>query len=176
MRLTKQTNHTVRILMYCAANGPDSTSRITVLAKAYCVPELYLFKILHPLVKCGLVHSIRGRNGGIQLGRSADAITLLDVVQLNKDGFSMAECSESKTMDQTDRVMLYAPAIPRCALRLMHFGVLAKYTIAELVRTRSDISGLDLLILAKWQATGENMQGKSRGTGCSPFKQFDAAD
>ena len=46
MRLTKQTNYAVRILMYCAANGPQSTSRIADIAKAYSVSELFLFKIL----------------------------------------------------------------------------------------------------------------------------------
>ena len=141
MRLTKQTNYAVRILMYCAANGPQSTSRIADIAKAYSVSELFLFKILQPLVKGGLIHSIRGRNGGVQLGRGADTITLLDVVRLTEDGFSMAECFDEGGSD--------CPLLESCSLNAAlrealdaFFGVLAKYSIADLVQTRPDIRAL----------------------------------
>jgi hypothetical protein len=53
MRLTRQTNYAMRILMYCAANT-DRLSRIPEIAAAYSVSELFLFKILQPLVEAGL--------------------------------------------------------------------------------------------------------------------------
>lgn len=53
MRLTKQTNYAVRMLMYCAANG-EKLSRIPEIARAYGVSELFLFKILQPLTRAGL--------------------------------------------------------------------------------------------------------------------------
>lgn len=40
MRLTKQTNYAVRMLMYCAANE-GYLSRIPEIAKAYGVSELF---------------------------------------------------------------------------------------------------------------------------------------
>ena len=91
MRLTKQTNYAVRIMMYCAANG-DKLSRIPEIARAYNVSELFLFKILQPLHKAGLVETLRGRNGGVRLGKAAKDITLFDVVRVTEDSFSMAEC------------------------------------------------------------------------------------
>ena len=94
MRLTRQTNYAVRILMYCAANDAP-LSRIGDIAKAYSVSELFLFKILQPLTKSGLVESVRGRNGGIRLGRDAADISLLDVVKVTEDNFAMAECFEN---------------------------------------------------------------------------------
>ena len=71
MRLTKQTNYAVRMLMYCAANK-DHLSRIPEIAKAYGVSELFLFKILQPLNKAGLVETVRGRNGGVDPGLGGD--------------------------------------------------------------------------------------------------------
>ena len=71
MRLTRQTNYAMRILMYCAAND-GRLSRIPEIASAYSVSELFLFKILQPLVEHGLVETVRGRNGGVRLGRAAD--------------------------------------------------------------------------------------------------------
>ena len=66
MRLTRQTNYAMRILMYCAAND-GRLSRIPEIAAAYSVSELFLFKILQPLVENGLVETVRGRNGGVRL-------------------------------------------------------------------------------------------------------------
>ena len=88
MRLTKQTNYAVRMLMYCAANG-EKLSRIPEIARAYGVSELFLFKILQPLTKAGLVETVRGRNGCVRLPKPASAITLFDVVKVTADSFAM---------------------------------------------------------------------------------------
>ena len=37
---------------------------------------------------------MRGRKGGIRLGRPAAEITLLDTIKLTEDSFAMAECFE----------------------------------------------------------------------------------
>jgi Rrf2 family iron-responsive transcriptional regulator len=83
-------------------------SRIGDIAKAYSVSELFLFKILQPLTKSGLVESVRGRNGGIRLGRSADKISLLDVVKVTEDNFAMAECFENDASE--------CPLVDSCGL------------------------------------------------------------
>lgn len=140
MRLTRQTNYAVRILMYCAANDAP-LSRIGDIAKAYSVSELFLFKILQPLTKSGLVHSVRGRNGGIRLGREAGKISLLDVVKVTEDNFAMAECFEN---DATE-----CPLVNSCALNSAlrqalgaFFDVLAGYSIDDLVKARPSINFL----------------------------------
>ena len=93
MRLTKQTNYAVRMLMYCAAND-GKLSRVPEIAKAYGVSELFLFKIIQPLHKAGIMDTVRGRNGGVRLGRPAADITLFDVVRVTEENFAMAECFE----------------------------------------------------------------------------------
>ena len=108
MRLTKQTNYAVRMLMYCAAND-GYLSRIPEIAKAYGVSELFLFKILQPLNKAGLVETVRGRNGGVRLGRPAKDISLFDVVRVTEDSFAMAECFE-------DDGMVECPLVDSCGL------------------------------------------------------------
>ena len=140
MRLTKQTNYAVRMLMYCAANG-DKLSRIPEIARAYGVSELFLFKILQPLVEHGLVETVRGRNGGVRLGRAAQDISLFDVVRVTEENFAMAECFEN---DATE-----CPLVDSCALNSAlrealnaFFGVLASHTIAGLVENRTNMRGL----------------------------------
>ena len=131
MRLTRQTNYAVRILMYCAAND-GQLSRIPEIAAAYSVSELFLFKILQPLVEHKLVTTVRGRKGGVKLARPAEEITLFDVVRVTEESFAMAECFEN---DATD-----CPLIDSCALNSAlrealgaFFEVLGRHSIADLV-------------------------------------------
>ena len=139
MRLTRQTNYAIRILMYCETNK-GRLSRVSEIAGAYGVSELFLFKILQPLVEHGLVETVRGRNGGIRLGRAADTITLFDVVRVTEDNFSLADCFERESA---------CPLVNDCglsgALREAldaFFTVLSRHTIAELVSSRPNMQAL----------------------------------
>nr|WP_306263755.1 iron-responsive transcriptional regulator RirA [Pararhizobium sp. IMCC3301] len=131
MRLTRQTNYAIRMLMYCAAND-GQLSRVGAIATAYGVSDLFLFKILQPLVEAGFMETVRGRNGGIRLAKPAGSISLLDVVKTTEENFAMAECFED---DGTD-----CPLLGSCALNgALHealdafFAVLGRHTIDDLV-------------------------------------------
>lgn len=147
MRLTRQTNYAMRMLMYCAANRED-LSRVADIAKSYSVSELFLFKILQPLNKGGLVETIRGRNGGVRLARPASEISLLDVVKVTEDNFAMAECFENDAAE--------CPLVNSCALNSAlrkalnaFFDVLSEHSIEDLIKARPDIHallGLDELL------------------------------
>lgn len=140
MRLTRQTNYAIRILMYCGANQ-GNLSRIPEIASAYGLSELFLFKILQPLVEHKLVETVRGRNGGVKLGRPADQITLFDVVRVTEDNFAMAECFETDTAD--------CPLVDSCALNEAlrkalgaFFDILSGYTIDDLVKSKPEMRSL----------------------------------
>src|SRR4051812_26336399 len=91
MRLTLQTNYSIRALLYCADND-GKPSRIRDIAKTYSISELHLFKIMHVLVENGLVETMRGRNGGIKLARPAARITLGEVVRATEGNFQLTDC------------------------------------------------------------------------------------
>ena len=140
MRLTRQTNYAIRILMYCAAND-GRLSRVPEIAAAYTVSELFLFKILQPLVEARLIETVRGRNGGVRLAKNAADITLFDVVRVTEESFAMAECFENDAAD--------CPLIDSCALNEAlrkalgaFFEVLASYTIHDLVVARPSMRNL----------------------------------
>lgn len=139
MRLTRQTNYAIRILMYCAAND-GRLSRVPEIAAAYLVSELFLFKILQPLVEHRLVETVRGRNGGVRLGRPAAEITLFDVVRVTEENFAMAECFEKDTD---------CPLVDSCSLNeALHkalgafFEVLEGYSIHDLIAARPQMRNL----------------------------------
>ncbi len=136
MRLTRQSNYAIRTLVYCAVNEPG-LSRVAEIAKAYGISELFLFKLIKPLVENGLLKTVRGRHGGIRLGKPADQITLLDTIRLTEENFALAECFE----EGAD-----CPLIGECdlngALREAlgaFFEVLEGYTIADLASKKRSI-------------------------------------
>jgi Rrf2 family iron-responsive transcriptional regulator len=140
MRLTRQTNYAIRMLMYCAAND-GKLSRVATIAQAYSVSDLFLFKILQPLVEAGFMETVRGRNGGIRLAVPANTISLLDVVRTTEDNFAMAECFEDDGAD--------CPLVGSCALNgalrealNAFFNVLAGYTISDLVEPNPMLGNL----------------------------------
>lgn len=140
MRLTKQSNYAVRILMYCAANS-DELSKVAIIAKVYDVSEYFLFKILQPLVDKGYVETVRGRSGGIRIAKPADTITLGEVIRAAEDKFVMAECFEDDTTT--------CPLLSSCAFNAAlsealgaFFNVLDSYTIEDLVSNKSRVQEL----------------------------------
>jgi len=137
MKLTRQSNYAVRALIYCAVNDPG-LSRVTDIAKAHGISELFLFKLIKPLVENGLIQTVRGRHGGIKLGRPANEITLLDTIRLTEESFAMAECFEGGDIS--------CPLVDNCdvnaALREAlgaFFEVLDSKTIADLAFKRRSL-------------------------------------
>lgn len=146
MRLTRQTNYAIRILMYCGANE-GQLSRIPDIAQAYSLSELFLFKILQPLVEHGFVETVRGRHGGVRLAKPAGEISLFDVVRVTEDNFAMAECFENDAVE--------CPLVDSCGLNEAlrkalnaFFEVLMGYSVRDLIDARPnmrDLLGIDEL-------------------------------
>ncbi|WP_395813928.1 iron-responsive transcriptional regulator RirA [Devosia sp.] len=137
MKLTRQSSYAIRTLIYCAVNEPE-LSRIADIAKAHAISELFLFKLIKPLVENGLLQTVRGRHGGIRLGRPATDITLLDTIRLTEENFAMAECFEGGDIS--------CPLVDSCdvnsALREAlgaFFEVLESKTIADLANKRRSL-------------------------------------
>jgi Rrf2 family iron-responsive transcriptional regulator len=81
---------------------------------------------------------VRGRHGGIRLGRPATEITLLDTIKLTEESFALAECFEGGDTS--------CPMVLGCDLNAAlsealeaFFDVLDRYTIADLAGKRRSI-------------------------------------
>ncbi|MEM9224382.1 MAG: Rrf2 family transcriptional regulator [Pseudomonadota bacterium] len=146
MRITHQTNHALRLLMYCAAN-PDRLSKVPVIAVRYGISETHLFKILPILSRGKLLETVRGRAGGVRLARPASGITVGNVVRLTEERFALADCFEDPEAN--------CPLIANCRLHGVwqraldaFMAVLDGTTIADLVGEDHRIAaqlGLDIV-------------------------------
>jgi Rrf2 family protein len=81
MELTRKGEYAIRGIVYLATRPGDQVCLLSDIAAAVDVPPTFLAKIFQQFSKIGLVKSYRGTGGGFILGRAADKITLLEVVE-----------------------------------------------------------------------------------------------
>lgn len=82
MRISARADYAVRALLELAVRQDDGAPvKAEVIATAQVIPYKFLEGILADLRRGGLVVSRRGGSGGYVLARSADAITVADVIR-----------------------------------------------------------------------------------------------
>ncbi|MCT4555005.1 MAG: Rrf2 family transcriptional regulator [Pelagimonas sp.] len=91
MRVTKRTNIAMRVLMFCAANTGRLVTKAEI-AKACNASENHLAQIINQLAQMGFLHTQRGRNGGLELGRPATDIRIGDIFRALEAPVPLAEC------------------------------------------------------------------------------------
>ncbi len=77
--LSKTAEYALRTIAYLASDPALAASAEVISGKTQ-VPRRYLHKVLQDLVRAEMVHSRSGPGGGYSLSRSADEMTILDVV------------------------------------------------------------------------------------------------
>ena len=81
MRVSAKADYAVRACAELAASPHGDPVRADDLAAGQQLPVAFLERILGDLRRGGVVTSVRGRSGGYRLARSADEITLADVIR-----------------------------------------------------------------------------------------------
>jgi Rrf2 family protein len=80
--------HTMTLL----SESPDAMVSNQQIAEMLDVSAHHLAKVHQRLVKAGLLKAVRGPNGGFRLGRSAETITLIEVVEAVDGPFRADQC------------------------------------------------------------------------------------
>lgn len=91
MRITKRTNIAVRLLMYCAANADRLVTKAEI-AECCNISENHLAQVINQLSQLGYLHTQRGRNGGMTLGRQPEKIQIGEVFRDVEGALPMVEC------------------------------------------------------------------------------------
>lgn len=91
MKLTDYTDYSLRVLIYLAAN-PKTTVTIRHISDTFGISRNHLVKIAQHLGQAGYLHTIRGRTGGICLGRQAADINIGEVIRATEPDFGLVEC------------------------------------------------------------------------------------
>ncbi|MDW8844482.1 nitric oxide-sensing transcriptional repressor NsrR [Erwinia sp. MMLR14_017] len=126
MQLTSFTDYGLRALIYLAALPAGQMASITEVTEAYGVSRNHMVKIINQLSRAGYVAAVRGKNGGIRLGKPAAEIVIGQVVR-DMEPLQIVNCSPCHIS-------------PACRLRkALHdavqsfLAVLDGYTLADLL-------------------------------------------
>lgn len=137
MRLTDYTDYSLRTLMYLGMHR-DRLVTIQDIADAYAISKSHLMKVVHQLGIAGLVETIRGRSGGLRLGKEPEEINIGKVVRQTEPDFMMVECF---SRDHNECVLS-----PSCQLQgalaqatKAYLAVLEQYTLADLLRNSASL-------------------------------------
>ena len=96
MRLTLYSDYSLRLLMYVALK-PNELVLMSDVAEAYGISKNHLTKITHRLALAGFLETVRGRNGGLRLAKSARDINVGTVVRLTEAESVLVECCDPAT-------------------------------------------------------------------------------
>lgn len=135
MKLTRHTDYALRMLLYLAARQ-DRLCSIAEIARAYDISQNHLMKVANELGRLGHVDAVRGRNGGLRLGRPAAAINLGRIVRDMEQGFELVDC--------TACVIAPACGLPGVLAQATRafIGVLDGYSLADISGRRGDMAAL----------------------------------
>ena len=139
MRLTTRTNLAMRTLMFCAVN-PDRIVRKHEVAEACGASENHLAQVIHLLARAGFLRTLRGRSGGLTLGRSANGIMVGEVFRTFEGVLPFTECSEDNST---------CPLVGACRLQCVladaiegFYASLDRVSITDLVGGNTALHGL----------------------------------
>jgi Rrf2 family protein len=78
--LSATAEYALRAVIHLARQGAGAALQATELADATEAPLSYMRKILHELVRAGVLDSTRGKHGGFRLAVHAENLPLFDIV------------------------------------------------------------------------------------------------
>lgn len=78
--LSQTAEYALRAVLYLAEHADEGPVRVGEISKALGIPQNYLSKTLHALVRTGVLASGRGPAGGFRLVRPANRVSLLAIV------------------------------------------------------------------------------------------------
>jgi len=108
VRLTKRSNISMRVLMFCAANEGRLVTK-TEIARCCNTSENHLAQVINRLSQLGFLYTQRGRRGGLRLERPTSEISAGEVFRALASEVPPVECFSAE--DNT------CPLVEACRLR-----------------------------------------------------------
>ena len=105
MLISSKGRYALRLMIYIAALG-DAEGKIALreVADREHISQKYLEQLVRPLMKAGLLKSVRGKGGGYKLTRAPETYTVGSILRLTEGSLATVACLEEG-----------APACPRMA-------------------------------------------------------------
>ena len=135
MKLTLFTDYSMRALLHLGAH-PDRLCSIAEVAGAFGISQNHLMKVVNQLARQGYVETVRGRLGGIRLGRPPEKINIGALVRDTEEGFDLADCGSCVIAPACGLTGVLGQALAA------FLAVLDGYTLADLLVQRRELKQL----------------------------------
>src|ERR1700740_1494466 len=133
MLLALSTDYALRLLMLVGLE-PDRLVTIEEVSDRFHILKKHLMKVAYQLGQAEFLGTVRGRNGGLRLGKSPEEIVVGEVVRTMEPDFAVVECE-----DPTGYCKIAPSCVLRSTMREAVQAFLAKldeYTLEDLLRPR----------------------------------------
>lgn len=139
IQLTNYTDYALRTLLYLGSLSDDERAQVKEIANAYQISIHHLQKIVYDLGKKGLLHTTRGKNGGVTLAVSPKTVNLGKLVR-ELEVFDLVECFHAD-----------GQCLIRCSCKLKSvlyqakaafLDVLDQYTLDDLLENKQELYSL----------------------------------
>ena len=92
MILSQKCQYALRAVFELAKRDGQGAVKIGDIAEAQAIPAKFLEAILNQVRLAGFVNSRRGKDGGYMLAKSAEEITVGDIIHLIEGPISVVDC------------------------------------------------------------------------------------
>jgi Rrf2 family protein len=131
MQVTAKGEYALRAATVLATSGPGPVKSETIAASE-AIPLRFLHNILAALTRAGILSSLRGAEGGYELTRPADRISVADVMRAVEGPFAAGGDPEGVTSRRGSEALRAVWAV----LRANERAVLESVTLADLANGR----------------------------------------
>jgi len=133
LKVSTKGRYGLRAIVDLAMNDKEGQVSLKSVAERQGISENYLEQLFSSLKKSGLVKSIRGAQGGYMLAKSADKITVGDVLRSLEGSLCPVDCMDLDLPAGCDRADTCVTAPVWAKLRDKINEVVDSFTIADLV-------------------------------------------
>jgi Rrf2 family protein len=98
MRLSTKGRYGVRALVDIALNSDGAPVLLKDIAKRQDISAQYLEHLVAPLIRAGILRSIRGAKGGIALAKPPEEIKLSRVIEVLEGSVAPVECVDNAAL------------------------------------------------------------------------------
>jgi Rrf2 family protein len=91
--LSQKTRYAIRAMQHLADNFGQGPIQLAEIAAKKNIPTSFLTVILSELTRCGLVESMRGRDGGYWLALTPIDITYGDLIRIMRGSLALVPCA-----------------------------------------------------------------------------------
>jgi Rrf2 family protein len=92
MIFSRSSQYAIQALVFLATRTPGGYVMCREMARELNLPQPYLSKVMLQFTHARIIESSRGRRGGFRLRRSADDLSLKEIMQVIGGERSMKEC------------------------------------------------------------------------------------